>query len=314
MALAKQAQTSNLDGFRISQDELKDLLKADDSMVVDEYMEDSNDLAVEMELTPDEEEKEALESGAEVIGEIEIKDLDGEVIEEKEFEFKLDAVPGGADQSDIVEEEEPEEVIEEDKDPWKCTPEKFLDWAKDRLSHIPGHDGLSVAGCVRAKSYLEKFLPVIKSVLQSDIDGFLDTKQVEEIRDEVLQGIERLEDRIQKLESQKRPKKGKKKKADEQYGLVKEAQKAAGFTVVVPLLHSFIARTVINSHVSGGHDIEDSFIKMAQKYDLDKREIAEMTQLILDMGYPLNLDRGRLGEDVDKSSSNNFDWAANYLK
>ena len=313
MALAKQAQTSNLDGFRISQDELKDLLKADDSMVVDEYMEDSNDLAVELELTPDEEEKEALESGAEVIGEIEIKDLDGEVIEEKEFEFKLDAVPGGEDQSDIIEEEEPEEVVEEDNDPWKCKPEKFLDWAKDRLAHIPRHDGKSVAGNVRAKSYLEKFLPVIKSVLQSDIDGFLDTNQVEDIRDEVLQGIERLEDRIQKLESQKRPK-GKKKKADEQFGLVKEAQKAAGFTVVVPLLHSFIARTVISAHVSNGKDLDDSFIKMAEKYDLDKREIAEMTQLILDMGYPLNLDRGRLGEDVDKSSSNNFDWAANYLK
>jgi hypothetical protein len=313
MALAKQAQTSNLDGFRISQDELKDLLKADDSMVVDEYMEDSNDLAVEMELTPDAEEKKVLESGAEVIGEIEIQDSDGEVIEEKEFEFKLDAVPGGEDQSEIVEEQEPEEIVEEDKDPWKCTPEKFLDWAKDRLANIPKHNGKSVAGLVRAKSYLEKFLPVIKSALQSDVDGFLDTDQVEAIRDEVLQGIERLEDRIQKIEAQKRPK-SKKKKADEEYGLVKEAQKAAGFTVVVPLLHSFIARTVINSHVSGGHDIEDSFIKMAKKYDLDKREIAEMTQLILDMGYPLNLDRGRLGEDVDKSSSNNFDWAANYLK
>ena len=313
MALAKQAQTSNLDGFRISQDELKDLLKADDSMVVDEYMEDSNDLAVEMELTPDEEEEKALESGAEIIGEIEIKDLDGEVVEEKEFEFKLEPVPGGADQSDIVEEEEPEEIVEEDNDPWKCTPEKFLDWAKNRLDNIPKHNGRSVAGLVRAKSYLEKMLPVIKSVLQSDIDGTLDTDQVEAIRDEVLQGIERLEDRIQKIEAQKRPK-SKKKKADEEYGLVKEAQKAAGFTVVVPLLHSFIARTVINSHVSGGHDIEDSFIKMAKKYDLDKREIAEMTQLILDMGYPLNLDRGRLGEDVDKSSSNNFDWAANYLK
>ena len=313
MALAKQAQTSNLDGFRISQDELKDLLKADDSMVIDEYMEDSNDLAVEMELTPDEEEKEALESGAEVLGNIEIQDPDGEVIEEKEFEFKLDAVPGGEDQSEIVEEEEPEEIIEEDNDPWKCKPDKFLDWAKDRLAHIPRHDGKSVAGNVRAKSYLEKFLPVIKSVLQSDIDGFLDTNQVEDIRDEVLQGIERLEDRIQKLESQKRPK-GKKKKADEQYGLVKEAQKAAGFTVVVPLLHSFIARTVINAHVSNGKDLDDSFIKMAEKYDLDKREIAEMTQLILDKGNPLSLDRGRIGEDVDKSSSNNFDWAANYLK
>jgi len=304
MALAKTAQTSNLDGFRISQEELKDLLHADD-----EIMEDSNDLAVEMEVTPDDDqEEEVLQDGAEISGEIEIVSPDGEVLEEKEFDFKLDAVPGAEDQSDIPE----PEVEEEESDPWKCTPENFFESMEKIWNNVPKHNGKEISGLVRAKSYLEDIVPVINSVLRNDKNGVLDVSKVEEIRDEVLKGIERIGDRIQKIESHKRPPK-KKKRADLEYGIVKEAQKSAPFTVVVPLLHSYIARTCINSHVSAGHNIEDSFKKLAKFYDLDKREVAEVTQLILDMGFPLQLDRGRIGQDVDRSSSDNFDWAANYL-
>ena len=81
----------------------------------------------------------------------------------------------------------------------------------------------------------------------------------------------------------------------------------------VPLLISRIARVCINGMVSAGHDIEDLFRKQVELYNLDKREQAEVMQLLADMGYALRQDRGYLtGEGVNQERSDNADWAANY--
>jgi hypothetical protein len=53
--------------------------------------------------------------------------------------------------------------------------------------------------------------------------------------------------------------------------------------------------------------------RQVSKYKLNDREQAQVMQLLADMGYPLRQDRGYLAdEDVDTTSSDNFDWAANY--
>jgi hypothetical protein len=98
--------------------------------------------------------------------------------------------------------------------------------------------------------------------------------------------------------------------------LIKQAQKimgVSGVMITVPLLISRIARVCVNGVVSGGHDIEYIYNNQVKKYKLDDREQAEVRQLIFDMGYTIREDRGYFPEDnVDISSSDNFDWQANY--
>jgi hypothetical protein len=97
--------------------------------------------------------------------------------------------------------------------------------------------------------------------------------------------------------------------------MVKEAQKAAGVRgiyVMAPLFISCIARTCINGYISAGHDMEGIFKKLSTKYKLNDREKMETIQLLADMGFPVRLDRMMIDEDVDITSSNNGDWAANY--
>jgi hypothetical protein len=65
--------------------------------------------------------------------------------------------------------------------------------------------------------------------------------------------------------------------------------------------------------VSAGHDIEDLYARQVKKFNLNEREQAQVMWLLADMGYPLRRDRGFMpDEEVDTTSSDNMDWAANY--
>jgi len=65
--------------------------------------------------------------------------------------------------------------------------------------------------------------------------------------------------------------------------------------------------------VSAGHDLEDMYARQVKEYGLDKREQAELSQLISDMGFPIFQDRGYpVGEQVDFGRSDNFDFMAQY--
>jgi ubiquitin C-terminal hydrolase len=82
---------------------------------------------------------------------------------------------------------------------------------------------------------------------------------------------------------------------------------------MAPLFASRIARICINGTVSAGHDISDMFQKQVKKWKLTDREQAEVMQLLSDMGYPLREDRGYMpDEEVDVTSSDNYDWSAQY--
>lgn len=191
----------------------------------------------------------------------------------------------------------------------------FVSWVKERFESVPKHSGYDTAGLERAVSYLQKLDNEISKAMRLDIDGELDADKVEAIRSEIEEGIERLDERLDKVKEKKKGKK--KKKADEEYsGFIKDAQKITGVQgiyIMAPLFASRIARICINSTVSVGHDLEDCFARQVQKWKLTDREQAEVMQLLADMGYPLRQDRGYMpDEDVDISSSDNFDWAANY--
>lgn len=242
-----------------------------------------------------------------------------------EFILTLDKIPGGLNQEDIeepeaIEVEEPEEVIVSD-DPWNWGELKnFMPWLSKTMQGVPVHSGRDSAGLERAIAHYEFLDKCISKAVRTDLKGEIPIDLVEKARDEIQRGIERLEDRLEQVKASKYPKmkkKDKKKKADEeQTGLVKEAQKAThvgGIVVTVPLFTSYLARVCINGMVSAGHDIEDMFTKLATRYKLTDRERAELVQLLSDMNYPMRRDRGiPLDEETDTSSSNNFDWAANY--
>jgi hypothetical protein len=301
MSLVKSAQMDlDLDGISVEADDL-------------------NDLRLDLEMMPESlEEEDFFSDGGEISGEINIEVGDDDVVH-KEFSFTLPHVPGGDDQTEIVEPEEieveePEEDIEVSNDPWKWKINSFMDWLQAKINNVPRHSGRDTTGLERAIAYLETLNREISKAVRMDIDNVLDVDSIEKAREEIHRGIERLEERLDKVKSTKYPGKNKKKKAEgESEGLVKEAQKAASFTINVPLFISHIARVCINSMVSAGHDIEQSFKKLAKKYDLSKREQVEVMQLLQDMGYPVRRDRGfALDEDIDTTSSDNFDWAANY--
>lgn len=198
----------------------------------------------------------------------------------------------------------------------KRGPTGFIAWVKERCDDVPKHSGYDSAGIERAIAYLERLDNEVSKAMRLDLDGELDADQIENVRSVIDNGIERLNDRLDKVKSSKK-KKGRKKKADETLdGFLKEAQKPAGVQgiyIVAPLFASRIARVCINGMVSAGHDIEDLYSRQVKKYNLTDREQAEVMQLLADMGYPLRQDRGYMpDDDLDIADSGNMDWAANY--
>lgn len=196
----------------------------------------------------------------------------------------------------------------------KHGPTGFIAWVKERCDDVPKHSGYDTAGLERAIAYLERLDSEVSKAMRLDIDGELDANQIEKVRAIIDNGVERLHDRLDKVKTSK--KKSRKKKAEFQDGLVKEAQKITGVQgvfVTVPLLISRIARVCINGMVSAGHDIEDLYERQVKFYKLNDREQAEVMQLLADMGYAVKQDRGFMpDQDLHVEDSDNMDWAANF--
>jgi len=252
-------------------------------------------------------------------------------------ELHLPSLPGApegtADPKDIIEVSEEDDAKKPDKDDvndaksqknekwdWaKRGPDGFVVWIKERFDSVPKHSGYNSAGIERALSYLEFLNKEISRAMRLDIDGELDENKVEEVQSKIDEGIERLQERLDKVENTRKGKKRRKKSSsDEDSLIVKEAQKITGvhgIMITVPLLISRIARVCINGMVSAGRDIEDVYGEQVKKYKLNNREQAEVLQLMSDMGYPIRQDRAFLPfEDVDEKVKNNegVDFAVNY--
>ena len=246
--------------------------------------------------------------------------------EKVEIEITLPDVPGAEGAPEIVVEDKEDKEDKgdtndarkskkEDKWDWESKGHHgFVIWVKDRVDSVPRHSGMDTAGLERAISYLQRLDNEISKAMRLDLDGALDADKVEAIRSTIDDGLQRLEDRLEKVRKTK-----KKKKSEAEVipmGFVKEAQKITGVQgvyVTVPLLISRIARVCINGMVSAGHDIENTYEKQVKLYKLSVREQAEVRQLLDDMGYPLRQDRGYLPEDaLEVSSSDGIDWASNY--
>jgi hypothetical protein len=243
---------------------------------------------------------------------ISLDELPGVTALDPEMEQKLEVVdeePKTEDENEAKKSSKPAKWDWESKGA-----QGFIAWIKERINDVPKHSGYDTAGIERAVSYLDRLDNEISKAMRLDLDGELDADKVEEVRANIYDGIERLNARHEKVN--KKSKKKKKKSASQEHGLVKEGQKIpgiSGIVITVPLLISTIVRTCINGNVSAGHDIEDSFKKLSTKFDLTDREQAECMQLFADLGYPAHFNRGYLlDEDVDSTSSDNFDYSASY--
>lgn len=310
MSLAKLGQLG-LDGIRVRPEDLslyQELQELDEEFGDPE---DSSDVRVDLEVSPESDDEEsALAEGGELSGDL-VLEIDEDNVIEKSFSFDLPAVPGADDQTEIEEPElevqEAVDTVQVESDPWKWNLSNAMQWAKDKLSNIPRHSGRDILGLERTIAYLKRVMKEFSKMTQMDYDDVLDISALEHMRNETMNGIKRLEERRDKIENSKKT-----KKADFQADLVKNAGNSQ-FTVNVPLFISGLARVVINSWVSAGHDMDRSIIKLSKKFDLTKRELFELTQLLMDMNYPVRRDRGfSFDEEIDTTSSDNFDWAANY--
>lgn len=246
-----------------------------------------------------------------------------EVSEEpEEIVFIIDDIPGAPNAQEIMVKDEDDDVVEiqgedpADVDMWKWSPSSFLSWLQSMFTNVPSHSGYDSTGLEKAISYFEALDREITKAMRTDFKNEIDSAKAERAREQIEDGLERLVKRLEDIKKTKFKGRGKKSKAwAEETGLVKEAGTAniTGITITVPLLISRIARVCINGMVSAGHDIEDMFEKQAKEYNLDKREKAELSQLLADMGYPMIQDRGYpVGTPVEIWKNDNFDWSAQY--
>lgn len=323
MTNAKTAQMADLDGIYIDPDELDryiaNIPKNDDEISVDlDSVEDVGDLQVDITLAPESDEEELfLQSQPEVSGTIEVESDEG--YGEEDFNFSLPLVPGGADQSEIEEEEVEEEPTEVDEDelnakddPWKWTVPKFLKWLKGKLDGVPQHSGRDIAGIERAISYLERLLKECSKAAKQDHDNEIDVDKLEQARDQMYNGIENLEKRLDQIKSKKNPKKRKKKASDEFAEMVKEGARPIDVQVNVSLFISHIARTVMEACIQQGRDAEDVFRYLVKKYDLDDREKVQVVRLLDDSQFGTYVDWGKYGDDfVEIDGDDGLTWSQN---
>lgn len=247
---------------------------------------------------------------------IEVSDQDSP----DEIVFVLDQIPGAPQAQDVIIEEDPEEDSvkendDEESGDWDWKPHNFLDWLQKMFKNIPQHSGYDTTGLEKAIAYFEALDRQITKAMRTDFKNEIDSSKAEEAREQIENGMERLIERLEKVRSSKYKRHSKKKAWFETNSIVKEAgtTNITGITITVPLLISRIARVCINGMVSAGHDLEDMYHRQVKEYNLDKREQAELSQLISDMGYPLIQDRGYpVGEPVDIGRSDNFDFMAQY--
>jgi hypothetical protein len=254
---------------------------------------------------------------------------------EPEFSLSIHDVPGAPDATEIEEPvEDPEDSdveIEEEGEPgegniwdWGAAGghKGFLAWLKKMIENIPRHSGHDTTGLEKAIAYFESIDREISKAMRTDFKDEINSAHAEKAREEIENGLERLVERLEKVRTTKYKRHQKKTKKKAWYdvgtedGFIKEAQKATkitGITITVPLIISLAARVVINGVVSAGHDLEELFDGQVKEWNFDKREKAELAQLLADMGYAMRRDRGfEVGKEVDQTRSDNRDWAASY--
>lgn len=273
-----------------------------------------------------------------VIDEGEVELPETLMVEEDPHEHMMLVIPGSEKEfeEDKVEDERPKDW-ENDGDH-----SQFVSYVKDKMNKIPRHSGETVSGCERAKSFLKSLDSEISKALRSDLSGLIDESEVDSLRKSIGDMMDRLEKQIKKL-------KGSGKTANLKTRLVTnghcekcasvapiwhdtendklvclhcEAEDSADNlekTAATPVLNVYmtpferaIVGIMVNSKVSAGRNIEETYERLKNKYNFSPREELAIQQLVADYGYPVYKDRGLLNEEHDPASGDGVDFQSNY--
>jgi len=295
-----------------------------------------------------------------------VDDVDDFVMDAVEEEaFVIDEADVAVDESFIVEESVADDYVEDhaqlvpgsdavfDDSPPKKE-DKVKDWTNDgdhsqfvqylmeKKKNIPRHTGETVPGCERAKAYLKSLDSEISKAMRTDLKGVIDEQQIDAIRKEIDDMIDRLDRQIKKLRGTKRAAydvklyaEGHCDKCNTEAPMWQdtansklvcmhcEAEKSRPETLektaTTPVLNVYmspferaIVGTMINSKVSAGKNIEETYERLKNKYNFTPREELAIQQLVADYGYPFYKDRGLLNEPSDPAAGDGVDWMTNY--
>ncbi len=233
------------------------------------------------------------------------------VVEEDPSEGNMDLVPGSNEQ---YVENYTDDAVEVRETSWAEDGDhsKFVFYIKDKITKIPRHSGKHIPGCERALSYLKSCEQEISKAMRSDYDGKINEDEIEKIRKDLLNMMDRLETHIERL----RKNAGELKVNFVSEGDLEETiEKTAGTPVLNVFMTPFeraIVGTLINATVSGGRNIEEVYGQLKNKYNFNPREELAIQQLVADHGYPVYKDRGLLNEPTDPASGNNIEFQTNY--
>lgn len=214
----------------------------------------------------------------------------------------------------------------------------FINYAKDQMTKVPRHSGETVHGCERAKAFLKKLRNELSHAMRLDLESNIDEQEAEELSKNLDDGIERLNKQIKKLTGKRAQvsvrlvSDGHCDKCDSHAPMwndvnnnrfvcmscsntsdgdeiVKEANTPV-LNVYVSAFERAIVGTLINSTVSAGRNIAETYDKLKKKYAFTDREELAIQQLVADHGYPIIKDRGLMGEKEDVG--NTVDFQSNY--
>jgi len=282
-----------------------------------------------------------LNDDALLVDEADVPTEESLLVEEDAADFAA-LIPG----SD-VEYVEDEEVVEEAPKDWANDGNHaaFVDYVKDKMNKIPRHSGETISGCERAKAFLNKLDGEISKAMRSDFDGVIDESEVDKLRKSLTDMMDRLEKQIKKLKASG-------KTAELNVRLVSEgscnkcesnvpmwhdtendtmvclhceanehadAENRIEKVATTPVLNVYmtpferaIVGILINSKVSAGRNIEETYLKLKNKYNFNPREELSIQQLVADYGYPVLKDRGLLNEPADPASGDGIDFQTQY--
>ena len=268
------------------------------------------------------------------------------IVEEDSSRPEIGEYVPGSNTLLVSEDDEEEKPEQEAKDTdWENDQDhnKFLSYFDAKVKNIPRHSGQTVLGCERAIAFLKSLLTELSKALRGDLDAKIDEQSAEDRYKDTEVMIERLEQQISKL-------KGAGKVAETDVRLISEGHCAAcnsnapmwhnvvseevvclrcesanepsdkleklattaKMNVYVSAFERAVVGIIINSTVSAGKNIEESYKHLKNKYSFTPREELAIQQLIADYGYPVFKDRGRINEKSDPSDGTGLDFSTNY--
>jgi hypothetical protein len=193
----------------------------------------------------------------------------------------------------------------------------------------------------RALGQYKKLNAYVSKALREDWKGEIPITELDRLRQQLEQNIDKLERLMESHHEQKRRRRqvGRRRRASDESmcpkcaaplweegdalvclacdssGLRKEAATPhfEGLQYQISAFERAVVGTLINAVVSGGRDLEELFKKLEKKYKLDDREVLAVRQILSDMGYPVFKDRARMGEDEDPTDPNEpREWQSQY--